>query len=185
MFSMFSIVKARLFLGILAIMLSFPSMADAEKNIFKSLLELGGLQSKSLELDIQASVDPVQVGRGERFRVYVDATMAPGWHIYSLHEESHEEPLATRLQIEENLFLPQGGWEESKPRLIMDRVQKKMVKTHEGMARFYLWQLVPEDLNLGKYPLRGSLVYRICDHKTCSLPKTLQFKTWVEVVEQR
>lgn len=180
------IFKGPIFWAFLVLLASFlPTAAVAEKNVFKSLLESGGVQRKNLDLDLQAAVDPLQVGPGGRFRLFVDAAMAPGWHIYSLHEQINEESVATRLQLEDNLFHSLGGWEESRPRLIMDQVLKKMVKTHAGMAQFHQWQVVPEQLKPGKYPLQGSLVYRICDNKTCSLPKTLRFKTWIEVVEKK
>jgi len=140
---------------------------------------------QEIHVAISATVVPRQVQPGGLFNLYVQVDLPQDWHIYSL--ENSEGSLPTRIQLEETPFTPQGGsglqngWKESPPRIAMDGVLQKMVKTHEKTAQFTLPMQAPGDLPPGVFPIAGTLTYRLCDNKVCYLPKELSFQATVQV----
>jgi len=94
------------------------------------------------------------------------------------------EDVATRIDLQSTAFRPQGGWQESTPQLTKDDVLGQVLKTHHKRAEFFRFFQVPEDLTPGTYFLAGSLTYRTCDNKVCTLPQTKRFRSRV-ILEDR
>lgn len=132
-------------------------------------------------LKVQAFPDRNQVGAGGRFLVYVVVTLEAGWHIYSL-EPQDDPTLPTRITLTANRFSPEGGWKESDPEIVEDKILNRMVKVHSGRAEFERPFAVPPGLEPGLYTLQGTFTYRACDNKVCTMPREIGFNTRIEVV---
>ena len=104
-----------------------------------------------------------------------------GWHIYSLSPLRGNELLATKILIDENPFQEQEGWREPESVLIQDEAIGEMVKGHKGNVEFSRTYSVPVDVEAGKYPIKGRLVYRACDNQVCTLPQEFPFNTTLQV----
>ena len=152
---------------------------------FQSFEDFQRSRDKSLGIHIMASTIPDEVHSGGFFKLRVTVIIDPGGHIYSIEEQISEESLATQLRLDRNAFPPQGEWSESAPRIAVDGVFQKAVKIHENAVEFNREFKVPEEIKTGAYLIAGSLVYRFCDDKTCSLPRELVFQTSVLIAESK
>ena len=101
--------------------------------------------------------------------------------MYSIEKQSEDETVATRIKLKTPVFLPQGSWQETPPKLVRDDVMEKIMKTHSGRVEFTRLFSVPKGLKPGVYPLAGTLHYRSCDNRVCTLPQTVKFQTRVIV----
>lgn len=147
---------------------------------FQTFEEFKSAQSKPINVQVAAAVVPPQVHLGDFFKVRLRVTITPGAHIYSL-ENKVDESLATRIDLEKNPFTPLGKWRESQPEISADGVLKTMVKTHKELAEFSLAFVVPREAASGLSVISGTLVYRLCDNKICTLPQKISFKTFLRV----
>jgi hypothetical protein len=118
---------------------------------------------------------------GEEFKLYMYVLIEEGWHIYSLLPLKGSELLATQILMDENIFQVQEGWQEPESVLIQDGAVGKMVKGHKGNVEFSRTYNVPVDIEAGKYPIKGRLVYRACDNQICTLPQEFPFNTTLQV----
>lgn len=118
---------------------------------------------------------------GEEFKLYMSILIEEGWHIYSLSPLRGNELLATQILIDENVFQVQEDWREPDSVLIQDEAIGKMVKGHKGNVEFSRTYNVPVDIDTGKYPIKGRLVYRACDNQLCTLPQEFPFNTTLQV----
>ena len=118
---------------------------------------------------------------GEKFKFFMSVLIEEGWHIYSLVPLKGSELLATQILMNENAFQEQGTWQEPEPVLIQDEAVGKMVKGHKGNVEFSRTYNVPVDIEAGKYPIKGRLVYRACDNQICTLPQEFPFNTTLQV----
>lgn len=148
---------------------------------FESFEKFEQSKKQSLELRLEAMPDKDQVRPGETFRLYVVAILEKGWHLYSLEKQSEDETIATRIELEDTVFHPQGGWQETPPELVRDEVIQKIMKTHSGRVEFTRLFSVPEGLRPGVYPVSGTLHFRTCDNRICTLPRQMPFQTRVIV----
>lgn len=128
-----------------------------------------------------AIADSPEVKHGESFNLYVRIALGKGWHMYSLETPKDGEDLATVINIEESVFSGQEDWKEPDPEIILDQALNKIVKTHQGTVEFRRSYLVPVDLKPGIYPVRGSILFRACDNRVCTLPNEIPFNTQVTV----
>jgi|GEM_PF-1270268 len=168
---------------VLSILVTVPAFAAAAsatpQTNFQSFEEFkhGG---RKINVAVTAAVLPAPLRPGDLFTLYVQVSLPPEWHIYSL--EDRRDTLPTRIRLETSRFSRQGGWQESPPQMALDGVLQKIVKTHEKMAEFTLRMQVPKDLAPGVFPIAGILAYRLCDNKVCYLPRQAPFQTLVRVV---
>jgi hypothetical protein len=132
-------------------------------------------------LKLSALADRELVYLGDRFKLFLSVQVEEGWHIYSLQPLDGNEMLATQINIDENIFVGEGKWEESTTTLIQDDAQAKMVKGHTFNAEFKKYFYVPESADPGSYSIKGELVYRACDNKLCTLPQSLPFVSFIQV----
>ena len=139
------------------------------------------LQPALPQIKINVLTSKSMVFPGEEFKFYMSVLIEEGWHIYSLLPLKGSELLATKILIDKNVFQEKGGWREPESVLIQDGAVGKMVKGHKGNVEFSRTYIVPVDVDLGKYPLNGRLVYRACDNQTCTLPQEFLFNTVLQV----
>lgn len=139
------------------------------------------LQVALPQIKINVLTNKSVVFPGEKFKFYMSVLIEEGWHIYSLSPLKGRELLATQILIDENVFQVQKGWREPVPVLIQDEAVGKMVKGHKGNVEFSRTYNVPVDIEAGKYPLKGKLIYRACDNQICILPQEFSFNTTLQV----
>jgi hypothetical protein len=134
-----------------------------------------------LPLKLEALSDKERVKPGETFWLHLMVFLDKGWHMYSLEKQSDDKTVATRIELEPLAFDPQGGWQETPPKLVRDDVMEKIMKTHSGPVEFSRLFFVPEGLSPGTYSLSGTLHFRSCDNRICTLPMQARFQTRVIV----
>ena len=139
------------------------------------------LQPALPQIKINVLTSKSMVFPGEEFKFYMSVLIEEGWHIYSLLPLKGSELLATKILIDKNVFQEKEGWREPESVLIQDGAVGKMVKGHKGNVEFSRTYIVPVDVDIGKYPLNGRLVYRACDNQTCTLPQEFLFNTVLQV----
>lgn len=172
----FFIARAGKWLLLLCLLILLPrSLFADEFPKFKSS------RIENLAVEVAVIVDPEQVLPGKKFHLRLRVSIPEGWHIYSMRLEGENSQLATTIRFDENSFPIIGKWEESPPRMEMDDVLQKVVKSHGQFAEFDLLQRVPETVAPGDYPISGTMVYHACDNKVCTLPRELPFKTRIRV----
>ncbi len=132
-------------------------------------------------LQLEAMPDRRKVQTGETFWLHLVTFLDEGWHMYSLEKQSDDETVATRIELDSLVFDPQGIWQEMPPKLVRDEVMEKIMKTHSGRVEFSRKFSVPKTLKPGTYPLSGTLHFRTCDNRVCTLPQAKTFKTRVIV----
>jgi len=150
---------------------------------FQSFDEFIKSGSADRHVRIQATVDPPQAASGSSFKLILSISIDEGWHIYSLNEPSEGEPVASRIQMAESPFLAQGKWSEQESQVTFDGVLERVVQMHLKSAEFVRNFLIPDPLAPGTYPISGTLVFRACDNRVCTLPHELTFRTLVQVDE--
>lgn len=122
-----------------------------------------------------------RVRPGDTFWLYLVGTLDKGWHMYSIEKQTDDATVATRIELESSDFPLQGEWQETPPRLVRDEVLETILKTHSGRVEFTHLLQVPKDLKPGVYPISGTLHFRSCDNRVCTLPQAIRFQTRVIV----
>ena len=161
------------------VVFSAPFLSESLAGSFSpfSSSEPPSLSQRSL-VDVSAAADPSSVFPGTVFRLHVQVVISSGSHIYSL-TEGVEEDLATKVLVSQPSLQPKGEWQESPPQIIFDDVLQRAVKTHENIAEFIRDFAAP--LESFDEKIVGSLIYRLCDNRTCSMPKTAEFETPIRI----
>ena len=149
---------------------------------FDSYQKFEKTKKENRPIQLEAMPDKGEVRPGETFWLHLVAFLEEGWHMYSLEKQSDDETVATRIELEALVFDPQGHWQEMPPKLIRDDVMEKIMKTHSGRVEFTHLFSVPKGLKPGTYPLSGTLHFRTCDNRICTLPQEMMFKTRVIVI---
>lgn len=132
-------------------------------------------------LQLEAVPDKDKVRPGETFWLYLVVFLDEGWHMYSIEKQSDDEMVATRIELETLAFPPQSHWKETPPKLVRDDVMEKIMKTHSDRVEFTRLFFVPKGLKPGVYPISGTLHFRSCDNRICTLPQAVKFQTRVIV----
>jgi hypothetical protein len=174
-----NLILLSVFSGIVVCLLFLLSVSRGYA--FDSYQEFEKSKKHSLPLKLSSLSDKERVHSGETFWLYVVAVLDKGWHLYSLEKQSKDGSVATRIELEEMAFDPQGSWQETPPKLVRDEVMEKVMKTHSGQVEFSRLFSVPEGLTPGVYPITGTLRFRSCDNRICTLPQTARFQTRVIV----
>jgi hypothetical protein len=164
-------------LGLLCACLIAGSTAYA----FDSYEKFKKSKKQDILLQLEAMPDKEKVLPGETFWLHLVIFLDEGWHMYSIEKQSDDETVATRIELETRMFPPQGQWQETPPKLVRDGVMEKIMKTHSGHVEFTRLFSVPKGLKPGVYPLSGTLHFRSCDNRICTLPQARKFQTRVIV----
>ncbi len=145
--------------------------------------EFNGAKLQVSPVKVKSMISPEETKAGENFRLHVHVTMDPGWHIYSINPAEENKILATALHLRSHKFLPVGEWKESKPTITLDQAVEKILKTHESMVEFVHEFQVPDSAGQGSYPIKGEIIYRVCDNLVCSLSRKLPFTSKVQIIQ--
>jgi len=148
---------------------------------FDSYQKFEKSKKQYVALQLEAMPDKEKVHPGETFWLHLVTFLDKGWHMYSVEKQSDDKTVATRIELEALVFDPKGNWQESPPKLVRDEVMEKIMKTHSGRVEFTLQFSVPNGLKPGAYPLSGTLHFRTCDNRICTLPQEMKFQTRVIV----
>ena len=139
--------------------------------------------SDPIHFKLTAIVDPESIKLGERFVLYVKIELSKGWHIYSLYTKGVEnQPLATEISLNSDMFVPHGLWKEPAPVIAWDGALEKVVRTHQQVVEFRRWYSPVESLDSGSYQIRGDVVFRACNNKVCNLPQKISYVTKIDVL---
>ncbi len=130
---------------------------------------------------VAAFVDREFLKPEDRFRLNVVVSLDPGWHIYSI-ETQGDPTLPTQILLETPGMVPDGDWQESQPTIANDQILERMVKVHLGRAEFKRDFVLAPELGPGHHPIRGVLKFRACDNRVCTLPRTIEFTTLIQIV---
>jgi hypothetical protein len=148
---------------------------------FDSYEKFKNFKKQDLSLQLEAMPDKEKVQPGEIFWLHLVIFLGEGWHMYSIEKQSDDETVATRIELANLVFPPQGQWQETPPKLVRDDVMEKVMKIHSGRVEFTRLFSVPKGLKPGVYPLSGTLHFRSCDNRICTLPQAVKFQTRVIV----
>ncbi len=173
----FSVVPFIFGVGVFCICL----IAGSSGYAFDSYQKFEKSKKQNMLLQLEAMPDKDKVRPGEIFWLHLMAFLEEGWHMYSIEKQSEDETVATRIELETRTFLPQGRWQETPPKLVRDDVMEKIMKTHSGRVEFSRLFSVPKGLKPGVYPISGTLRFRSCDNRVCTLPQAIKFQTRVIV----
>jgi hypothetical protein len=149
---------------------------------FQAFSEFSREPSDEYHLSANIVVEPKAVRPGDSFELRVWLDLDEGWHIYSMKASSEIEDYPTQIALDNSLFLGQGQWKEPKPEIIFDGALGKMVKTHKNVIEFRRFYWAPRDLKEKFYNLSGSITYRACDNRICTLPRKMTFSAPLEVL---
>jgi hypothetical protein len=140
-----------------------------------------GPQAALPQIKINVLTSKSVVYPSEEFKLYMSILIEEGWHIYSLSPLRGNELLATQVLIDDHVFQERDGWREPESVLIQDEAVGEMVKGHKGNVEISRTYSVPVDVEAGKYPIKGRLIYRACDNQICTLPQEFPFNTTLQV----
>ncbi len=138
-------------------------------------------QNKNIHVSISAIVDPYPVRAGQRFVLRLIVNLDEGWHIYAMNPHSENTSLATRITIEEQKFIFKGEWTESEPRIIFDEALDKVIAIHQTIAEFSRPFTITGSLGSGNHQITGTLIFRACDNKVCTLENHLPFQIDLQI----
>ena len=133
------------------------------------------------QIDLSVTVTPDRVKPGSSCRFHLQVVVATGSHIYSL-EEQLDGSLASRIELKSSNLLPRGKWTETPPKITMDEVFQKVVKTHAGITEFSREYQIPLTAKPGEISIDGTFIYRVCDNKICSMPISLEFQFPLQII---
>jgi len=176
--SLFRLKKALASTILATIFITSPASA------FKSFEDFINNKSQGPQVQIQAFTNPGEIHPGESFKIHLRVNIGESWHIYSIENQGEDELLNTKIIIDENIFQSQEKWMESPPKIARDEVLQKTIKTHKKLAEFNRLHLAPPYLKPGNYNLSGSLLFRACDNKICTLQKKKSFMTQVKILDK-
>ena len=137
----------------------------------------------STHIKLIAIVEPEIVNSRDQFVLHIKIEVDDGWHIYSLDANGGKEgPLATKIILNSKSFLPQGSWEEQTPTIGWDGALERIVKTHNQAVEFRRFYRITEALTSGVHQIKGSIIFRACNNKVCTLPNEISFDTQIKVL---
>lgn len=93
-----------------------------------------------------------------------------GSHVYSLFLEDGLGPIRTKVFVEPAIEIPLGDLFESKPLEIYDQAFDTKLLAHQGS-----FEIMIRLKGRMEAPVRGYLLYQICDNRICSLAQTTSF----------
>jgi DsbC/DsbD-like thiol-disulfide interchange protein len=167
----------------------FSSLAN-QKSVYLSLL-LSGLFLLFCLANISAQEDEIVTAKtfvsksavhpGETFKVALEATISPGWHIHA-HELADEFLFPTEIVFEGSERIEIVKYSYPEPRLEKFEYSESPLQIYDG--ELILGALVKADagLELGSHKIKGSLGFQACDSRSCLPPKKIEFEISFKVV---
>jgi len=154
------------------------------KTLFPILLLLLSsvtVQAQLLDpVSFHISDSPETVEAGEIFSVSITATIDGEWHLYSAKNDPDAGPYPTTFStIDEHLYLA-GDISETEPNIVLDPNFNEMLGWHANRATFTL-PVAFDTLRTGRQAIRFSVLYQVCDDRSCLPPKTKEVESHVQV----
>jgi Disulphide bond corrector protein DsbC len=122
-----------------------------------------------------ATIEPARLSPGAKGVIRVDASIDPGWHIYSL-TQPNTGPLASTIEFAESNVLSKTGTIQQSP---FERKHDAMfnadVELFERHADFDIPVRVGSSTQPGSYEAKVKVIWQACSARICLLPanKTL------------
>ncbi|MBL0156995.1 MAG: protein-disulfide reductase DsbD N-terminal domain-containing protein [Bryobacterales bacterium] len=139
------------------------------------------LQAAPVQWAVTAPAAGSAAKAGGKLAVTVTATIAPGWHLYSL-KKMEGGPIATTIVLPEGQpFRLAGAIDASAPLSKFDDTFQMDVESYEGGAEFVLPLAVAKDAKPGAAPLAVHARYQVCDDKQCLPPRTVKLELPLEI----
>ena len=107
---------------------------------------------------------------GEVSSVEIKVTMDQEWYIYALRDQG-QGPVASKVSLSGDFIKEVGRVTESDPQEKFDENFSTITRTHQGGAEFIAPFRLKKDLEPGKYNVRVSIVYQVCNSSVCYPPK--------------
>ena len=110
-------------------------------------------------------------------RLFVTATIAPGWHVYSITQPPGG-PVATKIHVDQSPnFRVVGQFRplvapQRKPEPAFDNLT---VETHEGTVTWYAPFEMTADIDPSRLVIRGGVTVQPCDANSCLAPQEISF----------
>ncbi len=132
-------------------------------------------------LKLSTRLEPGTVRSGEKFRMVIDVSLKPDWHIYSVIPlEEEDAPPATRVEMESDLFSSDGPVYETRPVYKFEEVLDLGYYYHENRAELYQNLQFTGEIKPGKYETKILIYYQLCTDVIClpieSREKILRFE---------
>jgi thiol:disulfide interchange protein DsbD len=122
---------------------------------------------------------------GAVVKVKLKASIAEGWHMYSL-KRMDGGPIATRITVPEGQpFALAGAIEASEPIKLQDPVFEMEVEYWTEAAAFTLPVRIAAAARPGPATLKVATRYQTCDDKLCLPPRTETLELKVEIKEAK
>jgi len=134
-------------------------------------------------IHFDARFEPATARPGEHVRTIITATLAPGWHIYSLQEQEGNEfaPPPTLLLPGGSPLLSEGLAYEVNPKIVKDTFFNMVLAFHEKAARFYLNYQVPKNQTAGVVETPVTVQYQACNDRICAPPRRTEVRAALTV----
>ena len=147
---------------------------------FLLLLSSPLLGQGEVRFELRAPTDPVTAGDG--LTVIVEADVASGWHLYSMHV-AEGGPIPTTITVTETPSFASGGDPvEPEPKKWFDENFGMETNYFEGRVDFEVPVAVASDSPIGPQSLEIRIRYMICNDTQCLPPQTVPLTATVEVV---
>jgi DsbC/DsbD-like thiol-disulfide interchange protein len=124
---------------------------------------------------VKTFVSKSAIHPGETFKVALEASVSPGWHIHA-HELADEFLIPTEIVFEGSERIEIVKYSYPEPRLEKFEYSESALQIYDGEV--ILGALVKTDagLELGSHKIKGSLSFQACDSRSCLPPKKIEFE---------
>lgn len=145
------------------------------------LFLLALLQAAPVQWSISAPAAKSAVTAGGKVAVTVSATIARGWHLYSL-KKLDGGPIPTTIALPPGQPFQLAGAIEAMPPLSkFDETFQMDIESYEEVAEFTLPVVAAKDAKPGAATLLVNARFQVCDEKQCLPPRTLKIELPLEV----
>ncbi len=139
------------------------------------------LQTAPVQWSISAPMAGSSATPGGRIAVTLAASIAPGWHLYSL-KKLDGGPIATTIALPEGQpFKLVGPIDAMAPLTKFDDTFQMDVESYEGSAEFTLPVAAAKDAKPGAATLSVAARFQVCDDKQCLPPRTVKVDLPLEI----
>ncbi len=147
------------------------------------VLLLLAFQAAPVQWTLTAAKPPASTKAGGRIEVVLEASIAEGWHLYSL-KKLEGGPIPTTISVPEGQpFRLAGEMSASAPLSQFDETFQMDVESYSYAATFRLPVEAAKDARPGAATLTVNARFQACDDKQCLPPRTVKVELPVTVVQ--
>ena len=147
----------------------------------RSDLEAAPHTPRTRQVTFALRTDPPAARPGQAVRLRLTATLAPGWHIYSITENSGGPVPTTIRLLSTGPLESRGSFTGPAPTVQHDPSFNKDVEYHSRAVTWTQDLDVPADLAPQSVALAVSVRYMLCSDRSCLPPRTVRLQTSVTV----